>query len=183
MTLFVAAGFVGRNGYLSEAELREISKHPLVTVGAHGLWHRHFPRLPTDEARVELVESRRLLESITGTTVDLMAWPYGECNDAVEELSKESGYRAAWSVWQGTNSMYSRRRVPLGRRDNMVRFIAKVSGAYALTKARWHRRNDGINRMRTYLRSADDGNPLDEDPRLSQSGVAQNLPPHSKVFD
>jgi peptidoglycan/xylan/chitin deacetylase (PgdA/CDA1 family) len=184
MTLFVAAGFIGRNGYLSEAELREISKHPLVTVGAHGLWHRHFTRLPTDEARVELVESRRLLESITGTTVDLMAWPYGECNAAVEELSKESGYRAAWSVWQGTNSMYSRRRVPLGRRDNMVRFIAKVSGAYALTKARWHRRNDGgINRMRTYLRSADDGNPLDVDPSLSQSGVAQNLPPHSKVFD
>src|SRR6266446_1587586 len=36
MTLFVAAGFVGREGYLLEEELREISRHPLVTIGAHG---------------------------------------------------------------------------------------------------------------------------------------------------
>jgi len=134
MTLFVAAGFVGREGYLSAEELREISRHRLVTIGAHGLWHRDFGSLPKAEARIELVESRRLLESITGTTVDLMAWPYGECNAELEELSKQCGYRAAWSVWKGTNTTHSLWRVPLGRRDNMVRFIAKVSGAYFPTK-------------------------------------------------
>ena len=130
MTLFVAAGFVGREGYLSMEELREIARHPLVTIGAHGLSHRHFTRLPKDEARVELVESRRLLESITGKAVDLMAWPYGECDAELGELSRECGYRAAWSVWKGSNTRHSLWRVPLGRRDNMVRFIAKVSGAY-----------------------------------------------------
>jgi peptidoglycan/xylan/chitin deacetylase (PgdA/CDA1 family) len=130
MTLFVTAGFVGREGYLSKDQLREISRHPLVTIGAHGLWHRHFPLLGADEACRELVESRRLLESITGLRVDLMAWPYGDCNPAMEELSKQCGYRAAWSVWKGTNTSHSLWRVPLGRRDNMTRFIAKVSGAY-----------------------------------------------------
>ena len=134
MTLFVAAGFVGREGYLSEEELGEISRHPLVTIGAHGLSHRHFTRLKPAEARFELVESRRLLESITGASIDFMAWPYGECNGELEELSKQCGYRAAWSVWKGTNTAHSLRRVPLGRRDNMVRFIAKVSGAYFPTK-------------------------------------------------
>src|SRR6266550_4758423 len=134
MTLFVTAGFVGREGYLSNDELREISKHPLITIGAHGLWHRHFPLLDADEARFELIESRRLLESISGVNVDLMAWPYGECNAEMEELSKQCGYRAAWSVWKGTNTSHSLWRVPLSRRDNMVRFIAKVSGAYFPTK-------------------------------------------------
>jgi peptidoglycan/xylan/chitin deacetylase (PgdA/CDA1 family) len=134
MTLFVTAGFVGREGYLSNDELREISKHPLITIGAHGLWHRHFPLLDADEARFELIESRRLLESISGLNVDLMAWPYGECNPEMEELSKQCGYRAAWSVWKGTNTPHSLWRVPLSRRDNMVRFIAKVSGAYFPTK-------------------------------------------------
>ena len=125
---------MGHAGYLSEEELREIAKHPLVTIGAHGLSHRHFTRLAKDEARFELLESRRLLESITGAAVELMAWPYGECNAELEELSRESGYRAAWSVWKGTNTAHSRWRVPLGRRDNMLRFIAKVSGAYFPTK-------------------------------------------------
>jgi peptidoglycan/xylan/chitin deacetylase (PgdA/CDA1 family) len=146
ITLFVVAGFVGQDGYLSAEELREIARHPLVTIGAHGLWHRHFTRLSTDEARFELRESRNRLRNITGRRIDLMAWPFGECDAGLERLSEECGYRAAWSVWQGTNSLYSRWRVPLGRRDNMARFIAKVSGAYLPTKfleKNWDRVRNG----------------------------------------
>ena len=139
MTLFVTAGFVGREGYLSQEDLREISGHPLITIGAHGLWHRHFNRLTAADARFELTESRRLLTGITGKNVDLLAWPYGECNEGLEQLSEECGYRASWSVWKGTNSAHSRWRVPLGRHDNLARFVIKASGLYALTKARWHR--------------------------------------------
>jgi peptidoglycan/xylan/chitin deacetylase (PgdA/CDA1 family) len=142
MTLFVAAGFVGRDGYLSPNEVREISAHPLVTIGAHGLWHRHFNRLSISDARFELIESRRLLADLTGKTIDLLAWPYGECNEKLERLSAECGYRASWSVWKGTNSVHSRWRVPLGRRDNLARFVIKSSGFYALTKAKWHRRGE-----------------------------------------
>lgn len=145
MTLFVAAGFIGRDGYLSRNELREISTHPLVTIGAHGLWHRHFNRLSISDARFELVESRRLLADITGEPVDLLAWPYGECNEQLERLSEECSYRASWSVWKGTNSLHSRWRVPLGRRDNLARFVIKSSGFYALTKAKWHRRGEMKN--------------------------------------
>jgi peptidoglycan/xylan/chitin deacetylase (PgdA/CDA1 family) len=139
MTLFVVAGFLGRDGYLSESDLREISRHPLVTIGAHGLWHRHFNRLTREDARFELTESRQLLSKITGRAVDLLAWPYGECNAELELLSAECGFRASWSVWKGTNSQHSRWRVPLGRRDNLARFVVKSSGTYALTKAKWHR--------------------------------------------
>lgn len=142
MTLFVAARFLGRDGYLSEVELREISQHPLVTVGSHGLWHRHFNRLTRHDARFELTESRRLLSDITGTNVDLLAWPYGECNAELERLSAACGYRASWSVWKGSNSKHSRWRVPLGRRDNLARFVVKSSGMYALTKAKWHRSSE-----------------------------------------
>ena len=150
MTLFVAAGFLERDNYLSKSDLREISRHPLVTIGAHGLWHRDFNRLTPDEARFELTESRRLLTETTGKKIDLLAWPYGECNAELERLSAESGYRASWSVWKGTDSLHSRWRVPLGRRDNLARFVAKSSGFYALTKAKWHRRN----RMNDYRERA-----------------------------
>ena len=139
MTLFVVAGFVDGDGYLSEEELREISRHPLITIGSHGLWHRHFTRLSLDEAQFELTESKHLLEDMIGKTVDLMAWPYGECNAELEQLAGECGYQAAWSVWKGTNGAHSRWRVPLGRNDTAPRFIAKASGVYGLTEARLHR--------------------------------------------
>lgn len=134
MTLFVTAGFVGTAGYLSKEELREISRHPLVTIGAHGFHHLHFTKLSVADARHELVESRRLLETITEQRVELLAWPYGECDERMELLSEECGYRASWSVWKGPNTRHSRWRVPLGRNDNLPRFIAKVSGAYFPTK-------------------------------------------------
>ena len=149
VTLFVIAGAVDADGYLSTDELREISRHPLVTIGAHGLWHRHFTGLSPDSARFELIESRRLLQDIVGRKIELMAWPYGECDPEVERLSAECGYRASWSVWKGTNGLYSRWRVPLGRRDNLLRFVAKSSGVYALSKAKWHRFKDRHKRKKT----------------------------------
>lgn len=138
-TVFVVAGFINRDGYLSEAELREISKHPLVTIGSHGLWHRNFNELSESEARFELTESRLALEALTEQPVTLMAWPYGECSAPLEQLSAECGYDASWSVWKGTNGRHSLWRVPLGAQDNLIRFVAKVSGLYALTEARRHR--------------------------------------------
>jgi peptidoglycan/xylan/chitin deacetylase (PgdA/CDA1 family) len=139
MTLFVVAGFVGRENYLSADELGQMAKHPLVTIGSHGLWHRHFTRLSLKDARFELIESRRRLRNMIDAPVDLLAWPYGECNLELETLSDECGYRASWSVWKGSNGAHSRRRVPLGRRDHLLRFVAKASGVYALTEAKWHR--------------------------------------------
>lgn len=130
MTLFAVAGFVGTDGYLSADELRFLAEHPLVTVGSHGLTHRHLSRLTAEEAVHEMVESKRLLEKMTGREVDLLAYPYGDCDAATERLAGECGYRAAWSVWNGNNTAYSRWRVPLGRKDGLWRFIAKVSGAY-----------------------------------------------------
>jgi peptidoglycan/xylan/chitin deacetylase (PgdA/CDA1 family) len=179
MTLFVTAGFLGREGYLSEDDLRVISRHPLVTIGAHGLWHRHFNRLRTMEARFELVESRRLLAKITGKTVDLLAWPFGECNESLEALSATCGYRAAWSVWKGTNRLHSRWRVPLGRRDDFPRFVAKSAGFYALTKARWHR----LTEMRNNLECPGHDGALDSDSKPIESRAASHLPPPFQIFE
>jgi peptidoglycan/xylan/chitin deacetylase (PgdA/CDA1 family) len=130
MTLFIVAGFVGRRGYLTQEDVWTLASHPLVTIGSHGFWHRHFTRLSEKEARVELQESKKLLEEITNTEIDLLAYPYGDCDAKIERLSEESGYRAAWSVWNGGNTPFSRWRVPLGRYDNLPRFIAKVSPVY-----------------------------------------------------
>jgi peptidoglycan/xylan/chitin deacetylase (PgdA/CDA1 family) len=134
MTLFVTPGFLDTDDYLSKAELHEMSKHPLVTIGAHGLLHRHFSRLSYEEAKYELIESKLILEDITSNRIEFMAWPFGDCEPWLEQLSAECGYRASWSVWKGSNSKHSLRRVPLGRRDNLPRFIAKVAGAYGPTK-------------------------------------------------
>ena len=153
VTLFVVAGFVGTGLYLSHEEVRALSNHPLVTVGAHGLLRRHFTRMTRAEAKFELKHSRKMLEDMTGTKVDLMAWPHGECNDELEELSEQAGYRAAWSIMEGQNSQHSLWRVPIGRNDNMPRFIAKASGAYFPVKTLENRLADVRARFRAFSMS------------------------------
>jgi peptidoglycan/xylan/chitin deacetylase (PgdA/CDA1 family) len=130
MTLFVAAGFIGKEGYVTADDLRIMASHPLVTIGSHGFSHSHLTTLSTADARFELAKSKKVLEEITNSEIDLLAYPYGDCNSEIEELSKECGYKAAWSVWNGTNSEFSRWRVPLGRNDNLLRLAAKISPLY-----------------------------------------------------
>jgi peptidoglycan/xylan/chitin deacetylase (PgdA/CDA1 family) len=142
VTLFVATGLIGRRDHLSADELREMARHPLVTIGSQGLGRGSLTDMSNDEARLELRESRSRLKAISGRRIEFMAWPDGECDARLERLSAECGYLAAWSIWKGNNSTYSRWRVPLGRRDNMARFIAKVSGGYnpaKLLEQKWNR--------------------------------------------
>jgi peptidoglycan/xylan/chitin deacetylase (PgdA/CDA1 family) len=129
-TIFIAAGFIGNDGYLTSEDVRVLASHPLITIGSHSLFHRHLTKLPLNEARRELIDSKRILQETTNQTINLLAYPYGDCNSAIERLSEECGYLAAWSVWNGNNTPHSLWRVPLGRNDNLLRFIAKVSPAY-----------------------------------------------------
>jgi peptidoglycan/xylan/chitin deacetylase (PgdA/CDA1 family) len=126
VTLFITAGYIGRVGYLSGNDVRELGNHPLVTIGAHGLWHRNFTQLSKENARGEMVESRRLLEHLSRQPVEFMSWPYGESNERLERLSEECGFRAAWSGWNANDARLSYRRVPVLRGDNRSRFISKV---------------------------------------------------------
>ncbi|CAN5414979.1 polysaccharide deacetylase family protein [soil metagenome] len=130
MTLFMAADFIGKEDYLTADDLKFLAAHPLVTIGSHAFSHQHLTELSKAEAEFELLESKKILEEITGKTIDLLAYPYGDCNSTIEWLSAECGYAAAWSVWNGNNTPHSRWRIPLGRNDNLPRFIAKVSPFY-----------------------------------------------------
>ncbi len=129
-TVFVTANFISKENYLTREELQKLASHPLITVGSHSFHHLHLSSLPEDEVRFELSESKKLLQEMIGKTVDLLAYPYGDCNKMVEKLSEQCGYAAAWSVWNGKNTPFSRWRVPLGTNDNLLRFIAKISSAY-----------------------------------------------------
>lgn len=130
MTLFMVAGFIGEENYLSADELKELANHPLITIGSHGLWHRPFTALTDEEATYEFTQSRQRIEDAIGMDVDLFAYPYGDCNSRIERLCQDAGYTAAWSVWNGNDTPFSRWRVPLGTHDNVTRLAAKLSPIY-----------------------------------------------------
>ncbi len=62
---------------LSDAEIKQLAAHPLVTIGSHGWWHNNMRNIPLADAMDEVRNSKAYLEQLTGQTIDSIAWPDG----------------------------------------------------------------------------------------------------------
>lgn len=89
---------------LSWEELKKIALHPLITVGAHTINHLVLTSLSDQEARAEIVESKKKLEDILGIPVPIFAYPFGSREQAGERearLAQEAGFTCALTTRPG----------------------------------------------------------------------------------
>ena len=81
-------GFFSKYGYhaleysnemvLSWEEISELSKDPLVTIGAHTLNHYNLRNLSEEQSYNEIMGCKKLLESKIEKKVDHFSYPFGE---------------------------------------------------------------------------------------------------------
>jgi peptidoglycan/xylan/chitin deacetylase (PgdA/CDA1 family) len=83
---------------LSGSQLAELARSPWAVIGGHTITHPSLPACDPAALAVELGESRRTLQEISGQPVELFAYPYGDYNRAVAEAVRAAGYRAAFAV-------------------------------------------------------------------------------------
>ena len=89
---------------LTEQQLRTLSHHPLVTMGAHTTNHPNLKRTLAGAVRSEMAENREFLEKITGQPVLHNAYPFGHagaCGDREAEISRAIGFRTAVTTRAG----------------------------------------------------------------------------------
>jgi peptidoglycan/xylan/chitin deacetylase (PgdA/CDA1 family) len=73
-------------------------------IGAHSLNHPDLTTLPLDEARREIVDSKKILEDMFGRPVRHFCYPYGAQNETIRALVQEAGYETATSTIRGVNA-------------------------------------------------------------------------------
>ena len=96
---------LGRDLFMSWDQARALLGAGM-SIGSHSCTHRELARLSEDEQRVELSESKRLLEGELGVEIDTLAYPYGwpgSYDGVTTRLARESGYRLAFSAIEGVN--------------------------------------------------------------------------------
>jgi peptidoglycan/xylan/chitin deacetylase (PgdA/CDA1 family) len=84
--------------------LAALSRHPLVTVGAHGVSHRRLAQWSASEARAEMAGSKAALEARLGIPVRHFAYPVGDATSAGPrefELAREIGFETAVTTRPG----------------------------------------------------------------------------------
>jgi peptidoglycan/xylan/chitin deacetylase (PgdA/CDA1 family) len=137
VTLFIYPSAISNATYaMTWSHLREIKETGLFDFQSHTYWHPNFKK---DKARLtpaeyersvimQLKKSKERLEKELGSTVNMLAWPFGIYDDDLIRKAKEAGYVATFTM----------ERHPASNDDNVVilpRFLI-TNGETARTVAR-----------------------------------------------
>jgi peptidoglycan/xylan/chitin deacetylase (PgdA/CDA1 family) len=102
-TSYVTVNHLGRRGYLTREQLRELSDLGFE-VGSHSMTHRHLNDLPVADLRKEIVDSKQRLEDITGRRVAHFSCPGGRVSSHSKEVAREAGYESVATSRIGLNN-------------------------------------------------------------------------------
>lgn len=99
-TFFVLAGRIGRHGYLSGDQIREM-RAAGMTIASHGFDHVDWRRLDEAGRRRELYDARRKIEDEAGVAVTEAAIPFGAFDRSVLHELKAAGYSRVYTSTSG----------------------------------------------------------------------------------
>jgi peptidoglycan/xylan/chitin deacetylase (PgdA/CDA1 family) len=88
------------NRYVDWRQVEEMLAHG-VSFGSHCISHRILTRLSPNEKRAEIVDSRSQLADKLGVEVKAIAYPNGDYDDEVVDLTGAAGYRLGFSTVPG----------------------------------------------------------------------------------
>ncbi|MFA5828832.1 MAG: polysaccharide deacetylase family protein [Candidatus Shapirobacteria bacterium] len=93
-TQYITTSFLGTTDYMSVDNVlaMQISGHE---IASHSLSHLQLPTLNESQIRQEVSDSRVTLLGMGFSLVKSFAYPYGEYNDLILRITKESGYTTA----------------------------------------------------------------------------------------
>jgi peptidoglycan/xylan/chitin deacetylase (PgdA/CDA1 family) len=134
-TIFLVAGRVGKtSGWdtddvpepLLDADAIRAMQAAGIEFQSHTTSHPRLTQLPRWVARDELCSSRAQLTGLLGRPVNVLAYPYGDYNEAVMRLAWEAGYQAAALVRRrinrDTGDLFALHRIPIKYLTSLGRF-------------------------------------------------------------
>lgn len=134
-TLFVLAGRLGGDNAwdplgprkpLLDADGVRRAAAAGVEIGSHGLLHTDLTRADDLRLKAETVESRTVLEELTGAPVRGFCYPYGTVDARAVAAVREAGYAWACAIDPGPlTGPHALPRVHVGERDTAVRLFLK----------------------------------------------------------
>lgn len=107
VTLFLYPSCISNASYaMTWEQLKELQGTGLFDMQAHTFWHPNFKKekkklKPAEYQKLvdtQLIKSKAVLEKRLGTTVDLLAWPFGIYDADLEKDAAKAGNVAAFSI-------------------------------------------------------------------------------------
>jgi peptidoglycan/xylan/chitin deacetylase (PgdA/CDA1 family) len=90
-TFFVVSGFVGKPGYLSQSQVRELVALGFE-IGCHSMTHPYLPDLDDTALHHEIVDAKTVLEQIVAKSVEHFSCPGGRYDSRAMRVARDAGY-------------------------------------------------------------------------------------------
>jgi len=140
ITIFMVINNIGKKGYLSLDQIKEMTASGLVAVDSHTLTHSYLPKIKDkDKLADEIYISKIEIEDMTGRRNLFFSYPLGGFNKEIRYMVKAAGYYGACATNPGgkypRNDIYALKRIRISRTsDSMFVFWIEASGYYTFIK-------------------------------------------------
>lgn len=132
-TIFVTSDFIDKPSFLTTGQIKEMNG--LINFQGHTVTHPSDPKpfvsLKNEEVEWEMSESKKFIESITGTKIDVFAYPVGSYDQRIINLTKKY-YKYAvvngGGLYTEGDSDYEIKRVYVPRSLDITGFEKKIKG-------------------------------------------------------
>lgn len=130
-TFFVITDFLWTAGRLNPERIVEMAQGGM-SFGSHSVTHRPLGELVWDDIKTELVNSKAVLESVLGRTVNAIAYPRGSYNKSVIMIADNVGYKTGFTVREGIcvkeSPNFELRRIPVFKYDGGILDVLAYRG-------------------------------------------------------
>lgn len=123
---------LGKELILSWDEIREMCNNG-ITIGAHTVTHAILTKVSEEQAKYEIMQSKKDIEGKLQKAVTWFAYPNGDFSPETVRLLREAGFRCAvtgiWKMITPREDLYQLGRVPPGWSFDIFKFF--ISGLFA----------------------------------------------------
>ena len=133
-TVFVTPKEIGQPGFMSWDQVRDLHRFG-VSVGSHTMHHTYLPLVTNEQARLEVLESKQMLDQQLGRPIRWLSYPIGGYTPDIQEFAIAAGYEAAFTTNRGfskrSDDLFALRRIKVTERDRHPLLLrVKLSGYY-----------------------------------------------------
>lgn len=130
---------------MSKEQLLDMQKYG-IEFGGHTKTHVKLSRIEVEEAREEIIESKETLENLLGKKLISFAYPYGDLNDRIKQITEEAGYKFAVATDSGSvcfsDDLFQIRRIGIFPNITPFGFKRKIKGNYNFIKIKREEKNE-----------------------------------------
>ncbi|MFA5803321.1 MAG: polysaccharide deacetylase family protein [Melioribacteraceae bacterium] len=125
----------------NEPKLKMMNKQQILEMqdygiefGSHTLSHSDLTKISHEEAKKELAESKKILEEKLGKEIKSFAYPYGNCNEEVKKIARNTEYKLVYATDNAPlglhEDLFQIRRIGIFPNTTVRGLARKIKGNY-----------------------------------------------------